>query len=167
MIRMIQTSLVLSLALTLIAPALADGEKVNGDKLPKGIVETMKKHFPKGQFQEAEKWSEGGKTCYEVDFKVDGVPYEAKFHEDGTIVEYCRDIKVKELPKAVSDAISTKHPKSKIQEAKEHYEGSTAGYKLEVETEDGKEWCIKTDATGKLLETKSKEEVKKEKNNRK
>lgn len=161
--RMFHGLLSAAFVLALACPTFAESEKIGADKLPKAVVETLKAQFPKGQWKEAEKCTKDGKTLYEVEFTIDGVEHEAMFTETGKLLEYCKEMKVKDLPKSVTSAIEAKYPKSSIKEADEHFEGTMAGFKLEVKDQSGKEWCVKTDSSGKVLDAKSKEEIEKEK----
>ena len=56
-------------AIVLSGGVLAAEEKVALDKVPKAVMEGVKKRFPKAKVTEAAKETADGKTVYEVTFK--------------------------------------------------------------------------------------------------
>jgi hypothetical protein len=134
--------------------ARADEEKVPLDKLPKAVVDAVKKRFPQAELTGAEKETEDGKTVYEVAIKNQGQNVEVTTTPEGTIVEIEKEIAAGAMPKAVSAALESKYPKAtyrmieevfKVQDGKEkleYYEVllvTAARKKLEVSvTPEGK-----------------------------
>jgi uncharacterized membrane protein YkoI len=55
-----------------LAGARADEEKIGLDKLPKAVLEAVKKRFPNAEMIEAAKETDAGKTEYEVTIKDGG-----------------------------------------------------------------------------------------------
>jgi hypothetical protein len=100
-------------ALFVLAAAVrADEEKVPLDKLPKAVVEAVKKRFPKGEMKSASKEKEDGKTMYEVSVKEGGKNIDVSLTEAGEITTIEKEIAFKDLPKAVADAYEAKYPKA-------------------------------------------------------
>jgi uncharacterized cupredoxin-like copper-binding protein len=139
----------------------ADEEKVALDKLPKAVVEAVKKRFPKAEMQSAEKETEDGKTVYEVAIKDKELTIEVTLTEEGTIIEIEKQIEAKDLPKAVSEALEKKYPKAtyktieeviKVKDGKENLEY----YEVLLVTADKKKLEVSVTAEGKI----SKEEDK-------
>ncbi len=97
----------------------ADEEKIALDKLPKAVVEAVKKRFPKGEMLGAVKEITGKKTAYEVTLKDGGKNVDVTFDGDGTITGMEKEIAVKDLPKVVSDAVAAKYPKAEMKKAEE------------------------------------------------
>jgi len=137
-----------------------DEEKVPLDKLPKVIVEAVKAKFPKGELVEATKEKEDGKTLFEVIVKIGESKIEVVLTEKGEIVEVEKPIDVKDLPKAVKEAIDAKYPKATLSEAEEVTKAEKIQYEVVVKTAEGKTLELTLDPAGKILET---EEVKDEK----
>ena len=142
----------------------ADEEKVALEKLPKAVVEAVKKRFPKAEMKSAEKETEDGKTVYEVAIKDKEQSIEVTLTGEGTIIEIENQIDAKNLPKAVSEALEKKYPKAtykmieeviKVKDGKENLEY----YEVLLETADKKKLEVSVTAEGKISkeEDKSKE----------
>ena len=83
------------------------------DEIPKKVMDALKAKFPKAEIRKWTKEKEGDKVVYDIEFKQDGKKFEADIFEDGTIHNWEREIQAKDLPKAVTDAVEKKYPKSK------------------------------------------------------
>ena len=108
--------------------AHADEEKVALKDVPKAVLDAVKAKFPKAEIKGAEKEVEDGKTTFEVAIEFDERDIDVALKADGKIVEIEREVAVKDLPKAVSDALAAKYPKANVTKAEEI-----------TEFEDGKE----------------------------
>ena len=83
--------------------ARADEEKIAVDKLPKAVLETVKKRFPKAEITEAAKETDGDKVEYEVSLKDGETKYDVMLTPDGKITLIEKTISAKDLPKAVAE----------------------------------------------------------------
>src|SRR5262245_15037095 len=96
-----------ALAATLVLSALPvpalTGEKVALDKVPKPVLEAVKKHFPKGEVSGASRSTVDKKTVYEVSLKDGGRKIDATVSEDGKITQIEKETAFKDLPKAVAE----------------------------------------------------------------
>jgi len=109
----VMTAVVASLALFIQTnPTRADEEKVPLDKVPKPVLEAVKKRFPKAEVLGAEKEDENGKTVYELQVKDGDAKMDLSVTPEGGLVAIEKAIAAKDLPKAVSDALATKYPKA-------------------------------------------------------
>ena len=108
-------------ALALAVCAYADEEKVPLDKLPKPVLEAVKKRFPKAEMVEASKEVEDGKTSYEVTIKDGTTKYDVTTTPEGTITGLEKEIPIRDLPEVVAKAIAKKHPKGMPKLAEEVY----------------------------------------------
>ena len=97
----------------------ADEEKIPLDKLPKAVVEAVKKRFPKAEMKEASKEVEDGKTTYEVTVVDDKQNIDVTLTPEGALVSIEKEIAVKDLPKVIADAVMAKYPKGKMTKAEE------------------------------------------------
>lgn len=154
-----------------------DGEEaVAIDKLPKAVVDSIRKMFPDAELTKATKEvvkeeeedndddddkaadtkddgkeedkdeQEESKVVYEVTLSQKGHVIDATVEEDGEIEEVERSIDLKELPKIVTDALARKFPKSTLKSAEAIYEVEDGEMELE-----GYE-VILTSADGKEIE---------------
>jgi hypothetical protein len=144
--------------------ARADEEKVPLDKLPKAVVEAVKKRFPEAELVSAEKETEDGKTVYEVAIKHKGQSIEVTLTPEGAITEIEKQIEAKDLPKTVSAALEKKYPKAtykmieeviKVKDGKEKLEY----YEVLLVTAEKKKFEVSVNPEGKIVkeEDKSKE----------
>jgi uncharacterized membrane protein YkoI len=133
-------------------------EKIELKDVPKAVLDALKTMYPDAELVSAEKEIEDGKTIYEVAIKFKGDKIEASFTPEGKFVEAEKTIDVKDLPKAVTDAIEAKYPKATIKRAEEVTKPDNfLGYEVLIETADKKKFEIELDAKGKILEEESKD----------
>ena len=98
----------------LICNVRADEEVVPLDKLPKAVVESVKKRFPDAELVKAEKETTDGKTAYEVSLKKKGLAIDVTLSPEGQIQSIEQEIAMKDVPKVVADAFNGKHAKAKV-----------------------------------------------------
>jgi hypothetical protein len=101
------------------AAVAQEPEKVPVGKLPKPVVEAIKKKFADGKLTEAHKEEADGDVTYDVAVTSKGSKYHVTVSSDGDIIQTNREVNVKELPKAVTEAVKKKHAKGKIDHAEE------------------------------------------------
>jgi hypothetical protein len=142
----------------LVAPAAwAQDEKVDPDKLPQKVKDTLKTRWSTAKITVATKTKENGAVVYDIEMTQDGKKREADIKEDGSIVNFENEIAVKDLPKAVADAVKAKHPDGKIKEAMETLvikDGKDVvdEYEVLVVTGDNKEVELTVSPDGKKIE---------------
>ena len=100
---------------------------------------------------------EGDAVVYDIEFKENGRKCEADIKEDGTYVNYEREIAAKDLPKTVTDAVEKKYPKATMKEIMEIMEvkgkdDKLEGYEINLVTADKKEVEVTVAPDGKILE---------------
>src|SRR5215475_10879667 len=92
----------------------ADEEKVDLDKVPKAVLDAVKKKFPDAKLTGASKEKgDDGKEIFEVAFTFKDHKYEMELMPDGTIIAIDKQLDFKELPKAVAKTLEEKYPKAK------------------------------------------------------
>ena len=101
------------------APAQDKKDKLDLDKIPKKVMDTLKAKFPKAEIQKWTKEKEGDKVVYDIEFKQGTQKFEADIFEDGTIHNWEKEIAAKDLPEAVTKAVDKKYPKSTLKEIME------------------------------------------------
>lgn len=132
------------------APANAKEEKVPLDQVPKAVLDAVKAKFPGAKLTEAEKETKDGKTTYEIELEHKGQEYTVSATAAGKITEIEREMEVKDLPKAVTDAIKKKYPNAKMEEAEEVTADNKTTYEVVVEN-GRKDLELTVDASGKIL----------------
>jgi hypothetical protein len=137
--------------------AWAAEEKIDADKLPPKVKETLKGKFPGAKITSAIKETENNEVIYDVEMTVNGKKHEMDCKEDGTIINFENEIAVKDLPKAVADAVKAKHPDATIKEAMETMvikdgKDTVDEYELLIVTGDKKEVELTVSPDGKKIE---------------
>jgi uncharacterized membrane protein YkoI len=154
-------SVVAGLLLVAVTNVWADEEKIDPSKLPEKVVAAVKEKFPDGKIVRASKEKEGGETIYEVALKDKDQNVSMDVKEDGTIVEIEKEIKVKDLPEAVTKGLEEKYPKAKFKKAEEVIKKDKLEYyEVIVVTEDKKQFEVQVNAEGKVLKEGTKKDVK-------
>jgi uncharacterized membrane protein YkoI len=145
--------------LVLLAPSARadDKDKLDQDKIPKKVMDALKAKFPKAEIHKWTMEKEGDAVVYDIEFKVGTRKCEADIKEDGTYVNYEREIAAKDLPKAVTAAVEKKYPKAKMTEIMEIMEVKgkedvLEGYEIVLQTADNKEVEVTIAPDGKILE---------------
>ncbi len=138
-------------------------EKLSPDKLPKKVMDTIKKRFPGAEITSAEKEKEDGKVVYDIELTAGGTKYEADILEDGTIIEIEKEIK--EAPAAVAKGVLAKYPKAKIVEVMERYKvkdkkETLSDYEITIE-DGGKKTEVIVSLDGKTVKTEGEEKKEK------
>ena len=155
-------ALLAAVALVLLAPRVGaedkdKKDKLDLDKIPKKVMEALKAKFPKAVIHKWTKEKEGDDVVYDIEFEVGEVKHEADIKEDGTIVNWEKEIAIKDLPKAVTEAIEKKYPKSKLKEAMKitdvkDKKDVPGGYEVTLETKDSKTVEVEVSEDGKIRE---------------
>jgi hypothetical protein len=140
---------------TAVAPAKDEPKDL--DKIPKAVMDALKAKFPGAKIDKWTKETEDGKVMYDIEFKHNGKKTEADIFEDGTIHNYEKEFAAKDLPKAVTDAVEKKYPKSKLKEVMEITEFKDkkevhGGFEIVLETADKKDVEVVVQKDGKITE---------------
>ena len=134
----------------------ADETAVPLDKLPKAVTEAVKKMFPKAELIKATQDEEDGEIEYEVTVKEAGKLIDITVEANGNIEGLEKEIALKDLPKAVTEALEKKYPKAvhksseavyEIEDGKEELEF----YEVQLKTADNQEIEVKVKADGKII----------------
>jgi len=84
--------------------------------LSSAAVDSLKAAFPKAEIGEAEAEKEDGLDLFEAELTLDGKEIEVLVSPDGVIVEVETEVAMKDLPKAVADAIAKAAAGAKVEE---------------------------------------------------
>ncbi len=136
----------------------ADEEKVALDKLPKPVVDAVKKKFPKAELNSASKEKEDGKIVYEVNIKDGKTTIEVTVTPEGKIVSIEKEITVKDLPKAVAETLESKYPKATIKKVEEIIkEDKLTAYEVLLVTAEKKALEVVFSPEGKVVSEEKKD----------
>src|SRR5262249_43687985 len=90
-------------------------EDVPVDKIPKAVMDSLTARFPKCKIDKCTKAKEGDAIVYDIEFtQASGKKGEADIKENGTWINFEKEIAEKDLPKVVRAAIDAKYPKAKL-----------------------------------------------------
>jgi len=109
--------------------AAACGQNIRTADVPSLVMNTFQTTFDKAVDIEWEKH----KNLYVVDFEMGTTDYEVKIDAAGKIVMQKQDISVLELPKAISEAISSKFGKYQIDDADKLEKDGQTYYQVELD----------------------------------
>ena len=154
LVRLIASAALVAL---MVQAAPAADEKVDADKLPEKVKATLKTRWAKAKITMATKTMENGAVVYDIEMTQDGKKREADIKEDGSIVNFENEIAIKDLPKAVADAVKAKHPDATVKEAMETLvvkDGKDVvdEYEVVIVTGDKKEVELTVSPDGKKIE---------------
>lgn len=142
----------------------ADEQAVPLDKVPKAVLDAVKKRFPKAELVEAAKETEGDKVEYEVSLKDGGTKCDVMLTPEGVITLIEKQITAEDLPKAVTKAVEAKYPKAAFKVVEEMTvvkdgKESVGYYEVLLVTADKKtvEVEVAPDGTFKAVEEKKAE----------
>jgi putative PepSY-like beta-lactamase-inhibitor len=129
----------------------------NKTEVPRVVKEAFAKKYPDAQ---KVKWEEEEEGEYEAEFKLMGKEMSANFKADGTWLETEVEIKTKDLPQTVKDAIATQFSGYKIEEAEQlETPDSPLSYEVSLENEkDDVELTAVFSVDGILLKKKVEDE---------
>lgn len=140
-------------------PVRADEEKVPLDKVPKAILDAVKKRFPKAEIVGAStEVNEEKKKVFEIEIKEDGKTTDVTLTPEGVITLIEMEIAADKLPKAVRATLDAKWPKAKmslievvytVKDGKETLEY----YEAHFVTSDKKEMEVEIMPDGKIKKT--------------
>jgi hypothetical protein len=137
--------------------SLAAAQPKDLDKIPKRVLDTLNAKFPGAAIDKWTKEREHGKTIYDIEFTAAGRKAEADIAEDGAIQNFETQFDAEQLPKAVTDAVARKYPKSRMKEVLEVTEIKNkkevpGGFEIVIETAGNKEVELTIARNGKILE---------------
>lgn len=134
------------------AVARADEEKIPVAKVPKVVLDAVKARYPGSEIKGAEKEVEDGKTIYELKLTHEGHKLEVSATPEGKIVSVEKEIKVADLPAAVTAGVKAKYPKATLKSAEEVEEDGETTYEVVIEKSAGKAVGLTLSKAGKILE---------------
>ncbi len=112
------------------------GQDLSAQDVPEKVRKAFEARYPDTYVYEWEYKRKSG--FYEAEFMYRGVKHEACFTREGLWISTEKELKISELPKAVSEGlVKTRYGDWKIDEVKEHQSGSSS-LVYEIEVKQGK-----------------------------
>lgn len=153
-------------ATTLVGNVRAEEKEVPLDKLPKVVSEAVKKLYPKAEMLKASEEpdeEEKDEVVYEVTVKLNGKMIDITVDDEGEIELLEKEIDLKDLPKAVSEAALKLYPDTKVKSAEAVFELEDGKeeleyYEVQLKTADGKIVEGKFKANGKVVKDDDKDD---------
>ena len=130
LVRMAVAVLAGLLLVTTVASA-QEKDKLDLDKIPKKVMDALKARFPTPEIHKWTKETVDGNVFYDIEFRLKGRKCEADIKEDGTVINFEKEIAAKDLPEAVTKAVQKKHPNASLKEIMEITEVKGKEEKLE------------------------------------
>ena len=135
----------------------AQDEAVPQNEIPKAVMDALLARFPKAMIDKCTRAKEGADLVYDIEFKQDGRKCEADITSNGMYINYEKAIDEKVLPKAVSQAVRNRYPKSSLKEIMEETEVKGKGEKLSayevvLRTAEKQEVEVRVSPGGEILE---------------
>jgi len=136
----------------------AQAENVPVDKIPKAVMDSLVSRFPKCKIDKCTKAKEEGDIVYDIEFtQTTGKKGEADIKENGTYINFEKEIDAKDLPKPVRAAIDAKYPKATLKICMEETEvkgkeEKLSAYEVTLVTAQSKEVEVRVSPAGKILE---------------
>ena len=148
------------LVFALLSPAAAQDkgkDKLDLEKIPKKVMDTLKAKFPKAEITKWTIGKEDGKEVYDIEFKQGEKKFEADIFTDGTIHNWEEGMAAKDLPEAVTKTGEKKYPKSTLKvvmrvTAVKNGKDELEGFEITLDTADKKEVEVTVNPAGKIVE---------------
>jgi uncharacterized membrane protein YkoI len=153
--------------LVLAAGTQAQEKKVPLGKLPRPVVDTVKGKFPGAKMVGASTEKEEGGIVYEVAIKHKGRNIDVTVKPDGTLVSVEKELKARELPKAVRASLKSKYAGATYKKIEEVTAGGKVAYEVLLVTADKQTIEVVFDPKGKVVKEEKKESKGKEKGKKK
>jgi hypothetical protein len=135
-------SFVILIAFALVSN-LAFAQKKQKIEVPPEVKKAFATRFPDAKVEE---WQKEG-DCFEAEFELNDIEHSVLIDAKGDILEVEEEIKVKQLPSAISAYVAKNYPKQKIKEAaKITNAAGVVSYEAEIKSKD-----LLFDATGNFL----------------
>ena len=101
-------------------------------EIPRMVLETIKKRVGYFDVNDADKYVEGNKIIYEIQFKINGKDYFFWINEKGKLLKFRRELKESEVPASMMQFINNKYGSTDYDRAKFVEENGNINYIIRV-----------------------------------
>jgi Putative beta-lactamase-inhibitor-like, PepSY-like len=154
---------ILSFSFLLTVSLLAQEKKIDKKDLPKEILTSFQKSYPRAEIKGASIEKEQDKTYYEIE-SIDGKQKrDLLYTKNGKVAEIEETLNANEMPDFVKNSITKKYPDGKINKVEKLTKGNKISFEAVVE-HNGKKSEVVLDAKGNIqkMEKMKKENEEKE-----
>src|SRR5262245_3988498 len=135
----------------------AQDEKVEPDKLPQKVKDTLKAKFPGSTVTVATKTKENNEVIYDIEMTRNGRKHEMDCREDGSIVNFENEVATRDLTKVVKEDVQAKYTGATIKSCMEvmvtkENKDMIEEYEIQIETADKKEVEVAVSPDGKSVQ---------------
>ena len=156
--NILQLVSIVAIGITITSSSLAQEKKIDKKDLPKPVIESFQKSYPKAEIKGVSTEKEHGKTYYEIE-SVDGAQgRDLLYTKVGKVVEI--EESLENIPNFIKDSIVKKYPNSKIHKAEKLTKKDKISYEVVVEY-NGKKSEVALDAKGNIIKWKKEKKGKK------
>jgi uncharacterized membrane protein YkoI len=132
-----------------VALTLSAESKVKLESLPAAVQAAVKQQTQNATLVGISKETEGGKTMYEVETKVNGKSRDMIIDPSGTVVEVEEEVALDSIPAPAREALQKKAGTNKIKKVELLTKGSATSYEAAIANKLGKtsEYGVNPDGT--------------------
>ena len=137
------------------ATCLSQEQSLKKKDVPKVILDTFHKSYPKADIKGYSKESENGNLSYEIESLEGKTHRDVSYSADGSVVSVEESMVFSDLPEPIRDAIKKDYPKAKVSMCEKVVEGNTTTFELVVRSGRQK-YELVFNAEGTLLKQEKK-----------
>ncbi|HTK83108.1 MAG TPA: PepSY-like domain-containing protein [Bacteroidota bacterium] len=141
-----------------LSQALAQEEQevsLRKNDVPKPILESFQKAYPKAMITGYSKETDKGVTSYEIESREGSVHRDVQYAPDGTLIVVEESMPYNKLPRAVRNAVTKEYPKGKVTYCEKLSKTESTQY--EVALKSGKQkYEVVFNSDGSIAETEKK-----------
>jgi Putative beta-lactamase-inhibitor-like, PepSY-like len=159
--NILQYTVIAFVSISITSISIAQEKKMDKKDLPKAIVESFQKSYPKAEIKGASIEKEKGKTYYEIESLDGKQKRDLLYTKNGNIAEIEETLNTNEIPDFVNNSIMKKYPDGKIHKAEKLTTGEKISYEVIVQYSGSKSEVV-LDSTGNIKKAKQKKSGEKE-----
>ena len=107
-----------------------------GSEVPESVLKTIKSKVALFDLNDADRFEEGGKLMYEINFEIGNKDHDFWIDGNGKLIRYEKELKDSEVPVSIVTAIKNKYGELDIDDANFKEENGKGIYELKGEIKD-------------------------------
>ena len=107
-----------------------------GSEVPESVLKTIKSKVALFDLNDADRFEEGGKIMYEINFEIGNKDHDFWIDGNGKLIRYEKELKDSEVPVFIANAIKNKYGELDIDDANFKEENGKSIYELKGEIKD-------------------------------